>query len=122
MAAGAFSCRGRGPGAALARIGDLKMDDEHDEHDEPIVGMYEVLDALEEALKASDPAKPEALAEAIDGYHEDFPEDFHWAVGAQSPVLLHHLVMVIDSACRPEAQSKPRAIVRLVDRRPEGNA
>jgi len=59
--------------------GDLDMDNEHDEH---IVGIYEVLDALEEALKASDPAKREALAEAIDGYHENFPEDFHWAVGA----------------------------------------
>jgi hypothetical protein len=29
---------------------------------------------------------------------------------------------MIDAACRPEAQSKPRGAIRLVDRKPEGNA
>ena len=86
------------------------------------VGMYEVLEALEAALSAADPAKREALAQTIDAYHDDFPEEFHWAIGAQSPVLLHHLMMVIDSGCRPESQAKTRGVIRLVDRKPEGNA
>jgi hypothetical protein len=32
------------------------------------------------------------------------------------------MLSTIDAACRPEAQSKPRASIRLVDRKPEGNA
>jgi hypothetical protein len=50
--------------------------------EEEITGMYELLDALEETLRAADPAKREALAKTIDAYQEDFPDDFHWAVGA----------------------------------------
>jgi hypothetical protein len=29
---------------------------------------------------------------------------------------------MIDAACRPDAQSKPRPAIRLVDRKPEGSA
>jgi hypothetical protein len=72
--------------------------------------------AIEAVIKAADPAKREALSRTIDAYAEDFPEDFFWATGSQAPMLLH------DSACRPEAQSKPRPAIRLVDRKPEGNA
>jgi hypothetical protein len=89
---------------------------------EEIVSMYEVLDALEAVIKAADPDKRNALAEIIDDYAEHYPEDFFWATGAQSPTLLSHLMMVVDSACRPEAQSKPRPTIRLVDRKPEGSA
>ena len=89
--------------------------------DEPITGMYEVLDALEEVIKAADPAKREALAATIDAYAEDFPEDFHWATGSQAPVLLYHLLLTVDAAARKAATSKSR-VVRLVDRKPEGSA
>jgi hypothetical protein len=77
-----------------------------------IVGMYELLDAIEAVIKAADPAKREALAQTIDGFAEDFPEDFYWAVGPQAPSLLAHIMMTIDAA--------PRAAIRLVDRKPEG--
>ena len=87
-----------------------------------ITGMYDLLDALEAVIKSSDHQKREVLALTIDAYHENFLEDFHWAVGAQSPVLLHHLVLSIDMSCRPEEQSTPRGVIRLVDRKPEGNA
>jgi hypothetical protein len=90
--------------------------------DEEITGMYEVLDALEAVLKAADPEKRATLARTLDAYHEDFPEDFHWALGAQSPALLYHLLMAIEVGCRPETGSKPRSVIRLVDRKPEGNA
>jgi hypothetical protein len=30
--------------------------------------------------------------------------------------------MAIDTGCRPESQAKPRGVIRLVDRKPEGNA
>ena len=87
-----------------------------------IIGMFDVLAALEEVIMAADPAKREQLAKMLDAYHENFPEDFHWALGAQSPMLLFHLFMSIDSACRPDAESKRHNVIRLVDRKPEGNA
>lgn len=86
------------------------------------VGLYEVLDALEAVLRAADPAKRETLAQTMDAYCEDFPEDFFWAIGPQAPTLLNRLMMTVDMACRPEEQSKPRGVIRLVDRKPEGNA
>jgi hypothetical protein len=88
-----------------------------------IVGMYELLEAIEAVISAADPAKREALAETIDAYADGpLGEEFSWATGAQSPALLHHLMTSIDAACRPESQSKPRAALRLVDRKPEGSA
>ncbi|MBN8978902.1 MAG: hypothetical protein J0I08_20740 [Rhizobiales bacterium] len=90
--------------------------------DENFTCMHDVLDALEAVIASSDPKKREALAAAIDGYAESFPEDFHWSISAQSPSLLNHLVMVIDWSCRPEAETKPRPAIRLVDRKPMGNA
>ena len=77
---------------------------------EEFTGMYELLDALEAALKTADPAKRQALAKTIDAYH--------WAIGAETPTLLYHLFMSIDAACRPE-QSKARGVIRLADRKAE---
>jgi hypothetical protein len=91
------------------------------EKEEP-TGMFELLDAVEAVIGAADPAKRETLAKTIDAYQEDFPDDFFWAVGPQAPALLHHLMMTIDGACRPEGQSKARAVLRLMDRKPEGSA
>jgi hypothetical protein len=87
--------------------------------DDEITGIYELLDAIEAVIKAADPAKREALARTIDAYSEDFPEDFFWAISVQAPTLLHHMMNLIDAACRPEVQSKPRPAIRLVDRKPE---
>lgn len=88
--------------------------------DEPIITMYEVLEALEAVVKAADPAKRAVLAEAVDGYQEAFPDEFFWATGAQAPSLLYHLMNTVDFSCRPEAQSKARAPIRLVKRKPQG--
>ena len=84
-------------------------------------GMYEVLDAIEAAIKACDPKKRKALAAAVDAYAEDFPDEFDWAIGVQSPNLLALIMMTIDGACRGEG-SKPRAVLRLADRKLEGNS
>ena len=89
--------------------------------EEPFTDMYELIDAIEAVIKAADPAKREALASTIDAYHDDFPEDFHWAIGAQAPTLLSHLMMAIDGASREQGESKTR-VIRLVDRNPEGSA
>ena len=89
--------------------------------EEPFTGMYELIDAIEAVIKAADPAKREALANTIDAYHDDFPEDFHWAIGAQAPTLLSHLIIAIDGASREQGESKTR-VIRLVDRNPEGSA
>jgi hypothetical protein len=83
--------------------------------------MYHLLDAISDAIGSCDPAKRETLARTIDAYCEDSPEEFFWAMGAQSPVLLYHLMMSIDSASRPDVESKPRPVIRLVDRKPVGN-
>ena len=90
--------------------------------DEPIIGIYELLDAIEGVIKASDPAKRQILAQTIDAYAEQFPDEFYWAIGAQAPMMLHELLTMIDAACRPDSQSKPRPVIRLVDRKPEGSA
>jgi hypothetical protein len=90
--------------------------------EQPIIGMYELLDAIEAVIRCSDPEKRETLAKTIDAYSEDFQEDFFWAIGPQSPSLLYHLMMSIDSATRPDAESKPRPVIRLVDRKPIGSA
>jgi hypothetical protein len=81
-----------------------------------LTGMYELLDAIEAVISASDPDKRELLAKTIDAYCEDFPDDFFWAIGPQSPTLLSHIVMLINSACRSPSQSKPRPVIRLMDR------
>jgi hypothetical protein len=87
-----------------------------------IIGVYELLDAIEAVIKAADPAKRDALARTIDAYAEDFPDEFFWAVGPQAPMLLYQMLSAIDAACRPEAQSTARPAIRLVDRKPEGCA
>jgi hypothetical protein len=89
-----------------ANVGGSKMAEEE------FTGMYELLDALEAALKTADPAKRQALAKTSDAYH--------WAIGARAPTLLYHLFMSIDAACRPDKQSKPRGVIHLADREPEG--
>jgi hypothetical protein len=82
--------------------------------------MWELLDALDEVLRAANPEKRQRLAETIDAYSEDFADEFFWATSAQAPALLFHMLNTIDAACRPEAQSKSRPVIRLVDRKPEG--
>jgi hypothetical protein len=89
--------------------------------DEPITGIYELLDAIEAVIVAADPAKRETLAATIDAYADDFPDDFHWAIGPQAPSFLYHLLMTIDGAAREKGESKSR-VIRLVDRKPEGSA
>lgn len=86
--------------------------------DEPIIGMYELIDALEAVIQAADPAKRAALAATVDAYQESFPDEFFWAIGAQAPTLLYWLMTAIDMSCRPEAQSKARPPIRLVNRKP----
>ena len=86
-----------------------------------VTGMWELLDALDEVLRAADPEKRKRLAETIDAYSEDFADEFFWATSAQAPALLYHMLNTVDAACRPEAQSKSRPVIRLVDRKPEGS-
>jgi hypothetical protein len=88
------------------------MKDEHE-----VTGMYELFDAIETIISASDSAKREELARTIDAYARDFPDEFFWAIGPQAPVLLHRVLTSIDLACRPPSQSRPRPTMRLVDRK-----
>ena len=53
-----------------------------------IIGIYELLDAIQSVIKAADPEKRDALARTIDAYAKDFPDEFFWAVGPQAPMLL----------------------------------
>jgi hypothetical protein len=55
--------------------------------DETIIGMYDVLDALEEVVKAADPAKRAVLAEMVDGYRETFADEFFLGNGPPSPSI-----------------------------------
>jgi hypothetical protein len=89
--------------------------------DVDLVGMWELLEAIEAVIKAADPAKRKALAQTIDDYSSGMlGDEFLWAVGPQSPSLLFHLMNSIDAACRPDEQSKVRPPIRLVTRAPDG--
>jgi hypothetical protein len=77
-----------------------------------IVGIYELFDAVEAVVKSADPAQRKALAQTIDAYADDFPDEFYWAVGPQAPTFLSHLLFSIDTACGPEAQSSPGNMMR----------
>ena len=48
------------------------------------------------AVIASDPDKRAALAAAMDGFKRDFLHDFYWAIGLQSPHMLHALMMALN--------------------------
>jgi hypothetical protein len=80
---------------------------------------HEFLDALREVIVSSDPATRELLAEALDAWSEDLPQDSFWAIGPQSSALLWMIMAEIDSSCRLEAQPKTRPVIRLVDTKPK---
>jgi hypothetical protein len=86
-----------------------------------LTGMHELIGAVETALATADPAKLKALAETIEAYAHDFPEEYDWALGAQAPVLLHRLLLVIDAMSHTSSESRART-EQLADRKPEGNA
>lgn len=85
-------------------------------------GMYEFFDALEAALQSTDWGKRQELANVIDRYWDDFPEDLAWATSAESPTLLSNLFMTIDLAAREQPRPSRGTVVRLIDRKPEGSA
>jgi hypothetical protein len=53
---------------------------------------------------------------------ECFALDFLHPLRPAGPTLLNHILTTADAACRPETQWKPRPAIRLVGRKPEGNA
>jgi hypothetical protein len=87
--------------------------------DEPTL-LFDVLDALEDALKHCAPDKRKALADALDAYSKDCAEDFWWALGQQSPTMLHTLMTAIVSGCQTGSGTERNVVVRLV-RKQEGN-
>jgi hypothetical protein len=64
------------------------------------IGMYQFVNAVEEMIRSADSEKRQALAQTIDAYHGDYPDEFNWATGGQAPALLHNLMLAIDTACR----------------------
>jgi hypothetical protein len=64
------------------------------------IGMYQFVNAVEEMIRSADSGKRQALAQIIDAYHEDYPDEFNWATGGQAPALLHNLMLAIDTAGR----------------------
>ena len=81
-----------------------------------LVGMYEVLDAVEAAIKSTAPAESDSLARALSQYCEDFPEEFFWATGPQARTLLNHLMMAVTP------DGRERALQMKVESRTVGNA
>jgi hypothetical protein len=64
------------------------------------IGMYQFVNAVEEMIRSAGSEKRQALAQIIDAYHEDCPDEFNWATGGQAPALLHNLILAIDTASR----------------------
>lgn len=77
-----------------------------------LVGMYEVLEAVESAIKSAALEEQRALAEALTNYCHDFPDEFFWATGPQAPTLLNHLMMAVTPEGREHSkQFRADAIV-----------
>lgn len=83
-------------------------------------GLYDLLEAIEDAIRTADFEKRNALATALDRYAEDNARDFFWATGPQAPPLLHHIVLAIDLACRSDDERTQGRTIHLVHRKPEG--
>jgi hypothetical protein len=60
--------------------------------DKPIIGdLWDVLNAIETVVSASDPAKREVLAQTIDAYADNYSEEYFWATrnaSAGAPIPL----------------------------------
>ena len=59
-------------------------------------GMYELLEAIEGAINSAKPDQRVKLAATISAYLDDFPEEYFWAIGPQSPTLLSHIMHAIE--------------------------
>ena len=63
--------------------------------EKPLTGIYELVDAIEGAIKSAPAATRKTLAATIAAYSDDFPDDYFWAVGPQAWTLLsRNLVLV----------------------------
>jgi hypothetical protein len=58
--------------------------------------IFDFLDAVEDVIKSAPPEKRAALAQTINAYAKDFPEEFFWATGPQAPNMLHMLMVTVD--------------------------
>jgi hypothetical protein len=67
-----------------------------------------LLDAVQAVINAASPAKRAALAQTIDAYLDEFPDDFYWAGSTHAAELLNHIMNTIDSACRTAADDGSR--------------
>jgi hypothetical protein len=78
--------------------------------------LYDLLKVIEDVIRSADREKRDTLAATFDNYAEENPNEFFWATGAQAPALLHHIMLTIDSACRPDdEQGQHRGhIIRLI--------
>jgi hypothetical protein len=90
------------------------------EQDE-IVGFIEVGDAVKEAIRSADiVVAREALARVLERYHDDFPDEHHFALGAAAPALLQeifHALLASSEADEKPAEkdrAKRRQVFRLV--------
>ena len=84
--------------------------------------MYDLLKAIEDVISSADPEKRNTLAATLDEYMEDNPQEFFWVTGPQAPALLHHIMLAIDLACRPDAERRHGGhIIRLIHRKPQGH-
>jgi hypothetical protein len=92
--------------------------------DEKFIDRFDFLDALRDVITASDPVKRQALWNTIPGWSSHYDQEtYFWAIGPKAPTFLNNLMMEIEIACDPDAKAKPpRPVIRLADRKPQGNA
>ena len=57
---------------------------------------------LQQAIESAAPEFRAKLAQTIDAYRRDNPDDYRYATGAQAPKLLHYLFDTINEACKPK--------------------
>jgi len=57
--------------------------------------MHALLEAIENLIESAAPEACQALWEAIEGYRNEFPDEYLCLAGPQSPSLLHHMMRAV---------------------------
>jgi hypothetical protein len=76
-------------------------------------GMFDVLEALENVLRSAELSERREFTRVLKRYAKDCPDEFFWAISAQSPTLLHNMMAAIDLGCQPDARPKARLQIDL---------
>ena len=86
--------------------------------DEKLIGGFEFAEAVGSVVRSASPEQRAELSRVIDGFHRDFPDEFHFMTGHGAPVVLYELVWqiiaAVDEDDEPPGRKRRGHVLRLV--------